>query len=248
MDFWAGWKVFLCDLAMCLGSGLWETACLTSAAYAANALAVWVNAFWIHRLFTFSLNVDLLSASVGNLTQEVIGQAICPKKLWEFLILNQKRRSGTSSPCVQPLPNYWRAPWISSLGPDPSGAVWAHVDSAEETCETSMANIPSQWWLLQTSIFPAPSSSAVIYSPFWQISWAPVRRPLHGPCSSGSSKQHESMGTPSSCQHCLQVNTSPCVSHRPENGVITGLIGSPFFLKSSGADFSTLSRVQIFLL
>lgn len=79
MDFRAGWKVFLCNLAMYLGSELWETVCLTSAAYAANALAVRVNAFWIHRLFTFSLNVDLLSASVGNLTQEVIGPAICPK-------------------------------------------------------------------------------------------------------------------------------------------------------------------------
>lgn len=62
-----------------------------------------------------------------------------------------------------------------------------------------MVNIPFQWWLLQISIFPALSSSAVIYSPFWQISCAPVKRPLHhrcGPCSSGSSKQHESVGTP----------------------------------------------------
>lgn len=112
----------------------------------------------------------------------------------------------------------------------------------------SVVNIPFQWSLLQISIFPALSSFALIYNPFRRINCAPVKRPLHlccGPCSSGSSKQHESMGTPNSCQHFLQVNINPCVSHRPGNGVITGLIGS-LFLKSSGADFSTLERVQIF--
>lgn len=49
------------------------------------------------------------------------------------------------------------------------------------------------------------------------------------------------MGTPSSCQHFLQVNINPCVSHRPENGVITRLIGS-LFLKSWGPDFSTVQH------
>lgn len=149
---------------------------------------------------------------------------------------------------MQSLPNYWHAPWISDLGPDPSSAMWAHIDLWEETCKTSTVNIPFQWSLLQTTIFPALSSSALIYNPFWRINCAPVKQPLHlrcGPWSLGSSKQHKSMGTPNSCQHFLQANINPCVSHRPENAVITGLIGS-LFLKSSRPYFSTLERVQIF--
>lgn len=244
VDFQAGWKVLLCTLVMCLGSGLWETLYLTSAAYAASALAVQVNVFWIRRLFTFSLNVDLLSASMGNLTWEVIGPAICPKGCENSWFGNTNGDRGH----VQPLHNLLQI--IAKLLGFPTRT---------HSLRCSLSKYRLRGWDLwnecsqhpfpmvtstKKHVVPALSSSALICIPFWRINHAPVKQSdpwSLKPGSRGGGKQQEWMGTPVSSQHFLQVNINPCVSHRQENGVISRLMGS-LFQNSSGPYFSTVQH------